>query len=110
MPVRTCESRCTRGRGKSVRGCPRAERALPEGVFCPRARRTSLEGRAEPSSEADPARGGVRVSSEADLARGSVYPSSEAGFTRGAFAVLSWQGAKATRTVFVPRMRVRRVS
>jgi hypothetical protein len=56
---------------------------------------------------ADLARGGVRASSEADLARGSVYLASEAGFTRGAFTVLSWRAVGATRTVFVPRMRVR---
>jgi hypothetical protein len=37
---------CTRvrERGKGVRGCPRTEQALPEGVLSPRARRTSFEG------------------------------------------------------------------
>jgi hypothetical protein len=110
MLVHACGSRCARGVGKARADAlersgprPRGRSALERGG--PRSR-----GGADPSSEADPARGGVRASSEADLARGSVYPSSEAGFTRGAFAVLSWRAAGAARTVFVPRMRVRRLS
>jgi hypothetical protein len=97
MPVHACGSRCARGRRKGVCGCPRVERALPEGVPSPRARRTSFEGLVEPSSEADPA-------------RGSVYPSSEEDFTQGASAASSWRAAGATRIVVVLCMHVRCVS